>query len=102
MSDVDARLKALFAEDAPPTRDPAFSAAVLARIERRRLAWDMAWQAGAAGLGALVLWAVWPHLQPTLAAGGQGLAPAAACLTLALMVLAVLDRRLAAMFVGEG
>ena len=39
--DADDRLKTLFAQDEPPARDPAFSAAVMAEIARRRFLDDV-------------------------------------------------------------
>lgn len=101
MTEADARLKALFAEDEPPARDRAFSAALMARLERRRFAMDLAGLAGVASLGGLVLWALWPSLQPTLAMAGQGLIPVAASLVLALSVLALLDGRLGEVFAAD-
>ncbi|HET6970103.1 MAG TPA: hypothetical protein VFH92_03165 [Phenylobacterium sp.] len=101
MTEADARLKLLFAEDEPTPRDPAFSAAVMQRLERRRLGLDMAWLGGVAVLGGLVLWALWPSLQPMLAAFGQGLAPVAASLAVALTLLALLEGRMATPFTAE-
>ena len=52
---TDAHLKALFAEDQPPARDPAFSAAVMAAGVRRRFLWDVARLSGVrTGATALV------------------------------------------------
>ncbi|MBW8814371.1 MAG: hypothetical protein JF588_13165 [Caulobacterales bacterium] len=101
MTDADARLRALFAEDEPPARDPAFVAAVAHRLERRRLAQDVAWLAAAAAVGGLVLWALWPGLQPLLAAAGQNLAPVAGALALAGAVVALLEGRLGGVFAPE-
>lgn len=83
MTEADARLRALFAQDEPPARDPAFSTAVMEKVARRRFAVDIARLAGATALGGLVLWAVWPALAPILAGLGPDLMPVAACLTLA-------------------
>ena len=49
--DADARLKALFAQDEPPARDPVFSAAVMAEVVRRRFLADMALLGAAAAAG---------------------------------------------------
>jgi len=75
MSD-DHRLKALFAYDEPPQRDPAFSSAVMAEVMRRRFLADVAVLSGVSALGGTALWALWPSLQPALVAISQGLAPA--------------------------
>lgn len=90
---TDADLKALFAEDEPPARDPAFSAAVMAEVIRRRFIVDMALLATAATAGAFLLWALWPALQPLIAPLSEGLAPVGACLTLAAMSVLLLDGR---------
>ena len=92
MTDADDRLKALFAQDEPPARDPAFSAAVMAEVIRRRFIVDMALLASAATAGGFLLWAVWPSLQPLVAALAPGLAPVGACLTLAAAAVLLLDR----------
>ena len=90
---VDARLRALFAADAPSARDPMFSAAVMARIARRQFVGDVVLHSGVTALGALVLWALWPSLQPLAATLGRELAPVAACLTLAVVALVMAGGR---------
>jgi len=92
MTDADDRLKALFAQDEPPARDAAFSAAVMAEVVRRRFIVDMAVLATATTAGAFVLWALWPAIAPVLATLSEGLAPVGACLTLAAAAVLVLDR----------
>ncbi len=71
----DDRLKALFACDEPPARDPAFSATVMAEVMRRRFMADVAMLSGVSALGGAALWALWPSLQPALVSISQGLAP---------------------------
>ena len=66
MTDADDRLRALFAQDEPPARDPAFSSAVMAEIARRAFLAEMATLSGVTALGGLVLWAVWPVVAPAL------------------------------------
>lgn len=90
---TDDRLKALFAADEPPAFDPAFSAAVIGKLARRRLLVDLAGLSGAAALGGLILWAVWPSLEPLVSHLGEGMAPVAACATLAAAVLLSLEGR---------
>jgi len=90
MTPADDRLTALFAQDEPPSHDPAFSAAVMERLVRRRWLQDMAFLAGLSGLGGLVLWSVWPVMQPALTAVSGALAPAAFGVALALSAVAVL------------
>lgn len=92
MTDADHRLKALFAEDEPPARDPVFSTAVMAEVIRRRFVVDMALLASVATAGGFLLWAVWPLLEPLVATVAPALAPAGACLTLAATAVALLDR----------
>ncbi|MFN3585093.1 hypothetical protein [Phenylobacterium sp.] len=93
MNEADDRLRALFALDEPPARDPAFSAEVMAAVMRRELLADVAVLSGAAFVGALALWALWPVLEPTLVAMSRGLAPTAAALALAAGALAILGGR---------
>jgi hypothetical protein len=90
MTPADDRLKALFAADEPPARDPAFSAAVMERLARRRCLQDLAFLGGLSGLGGLALWAIWPVLQPALTAISGELAPAAFGLAVALSAVAML------------
>jgi hypothetical protein len=86
---ADARLKALFAGDEPPARDPLFSAAVMEEIVRRRFIEDVAGLIGVTTIGGMILWLLWPSLTPVVASLSQGLAPLAACLTLAAIVVAL-------------
>lgn len=95
MTDADDRLRALFAEDAPPARDPAFSTAVMEEIARRRFIGDLALLATVTTAGAFVLWALWPVLSPLGADLSRGLMPVAACLTLAAAAVMLLDSRVA-------
>lgn len=83
MDEADDRLRALFAQDEPPARDPRFQAAVMEAVIRRELRADMAVLAGAAAVGALALWALWPVLHPAIVALSHELAPAAAALAAA-------------------
>ncbi len=54
MTDVDARLRALLREDAPPARDSHFRLAVLERMERRHAVRKLA-AVGGLGLAATAL-----------------------------------------------
>jgi hypothetical protein len=90
MTLADDRLRALFADDAPPARDAAFSAAVMARLARRRCVADMACLAGLSALGGLALWGLWPVLQPALVTLSARFAPVAAALAVGASVLWVL------------
>lgn len=89
---MDADLKALFAEDEPPARDVVFQAAVMEEVIRRRFVIDMSLLAMASTAGAFLIWALWPTLAPLTGVLVQGLAPVGACLTLAAVAVAVLDR----------
>ena len=95
MTDADDRLRALFAEDAPPARDPVFSTAVMEEIVRRRFIGDVALLAVTATAGGFVLWALWPVLSPLGADLSRGLMPVGACLTLAAAAVMLLDARVA-------
>jgi len=90
MTPADHRLKALFAKDAPPARDPAFSAAVIERLARRRCLQDLALLGAFSAVGGLALWGLWPVLQPALIAVSERLAPTAWALALAFCAVAVL------------
>jgi hypothetical protein len=96
----DDRLKALFAHDEPPPRDPAFSSAVMEEIMRRRFLADMAMLSGVSALGGTALWALWPSLQPAVVAIAQGLAPAMVAGALALGAAVVLSGRRPAALLG--
>ena len=90
MTPADRRLAALFALDEPPARDPAFSAAVVERLARRRCLLDLAFLGALSAVGALALWALWPVLQPAVIAVSDRLAPAAWALALAFSAVAIL------------
>jgi hypothetical protein len=96
MTDADDRLRSLFAQDEPPARDPAFSAAVMEEIARRRFLADVGLLSGVTVAGGLVLWSLWPSLAPVLTDLAQGLAPVVACITLAATAVAALDARVGA------
>jgi hypothetical protein len=94
----DQKLAALFAEQAPPARDPVFCAAVMQRVARRR-----AWARGGAaapwaGGAGLTAWALQPVLGPSVATLAESLVlPAAIMGGTAVLVLSSLmaARRLA-------
>jgi hypothetical protein len=88
----DARLKALFAGDEPPARDPAFSTAVMEAVARRKFASDVSLIAGASAVLGAVLWFAWPVVAPMLAPLGEVALPVAAGLTLAGIVLLLAER----------
>lgn len=89
---TDADLKALFAEDEPPSRDPKFSATVMEEVIRRRFVTDMALLAMATTAGAFLIWAIWLTLAPLVAPLRDGLAPLGACITVAAVAVALLER----------
>jgi hypothetical protein len=93
MDKADERLKALFALDEPPSRDVAFSTVVIEKLVRRQFHEDVALLSAATLVGASVLWAVWPGLQPALVAVSQGLAPAIAVLALVASGAVILSSR---------
>lgn len=94
MTNADDRLRALFAQDEPPARDPVFSTAVAEAIVRRRFLLDMALLTGATAVGGLVLWALWPTIQPMLVNLSTGLAPFAGALALGVGAVILLGGRL--------
>ena len=90
---ADDRLKALFAADEPPPRDPAFSAAVMETLVRRRFQEDVLVLSGATAVGGVSLWALWPTLQPVLVTLSQGFAPALGAIGLGACAWIVLGGR---------
>ena len=93
MTDADGRLRALFAQDEPPARDPAFSSAVMEGIVRRRFMIDLAMLSGVSAVGGASLWALWPVVQPLLVNTSQNLFPVAGLLALAASVVLILGGR---------
>jgi hypothetical protein len=93
MTDADDRLRALFAQDEPPARDPAFSAAVLEGIVRRRFMIDLAMLSGVSAVGGASLWALWPLIQPLLVNTSQNLFPVAGLLAVAAAAVLILGGR---------
>jgi len=83
MRQADDRLKALFAMDEPPTRDTAFSTAVMEKVMRRRFLEDVALLCGLSVAGGGAFWLLWPALQPVVVSLSQGLAPALSAIALA-------------------
>lgn len=90
MTPADARLKALFAADEPPARDPEFSTAVMEKMARRRCLQDLALLAGVSAVGGAALWGFWPILLPALTKLSGALAPAALALFIALSAVGAL------------
>ena len=92
-SEADLRLARAFAADAPPPRDPAFTLQVMARVSRRRLAFDVVRAALATGFVSMILWALWPVLRsafdPIAAETWQALGPAVAALIVVGSLLAL-------------
>ena len=101
MSNLDARVQALFAEDLPPQVDPAFSARVMEEVARRKLFAEVASLSGGAGLSGVVLWALWPQLAPALATLSQGLAPLGAALALGVGAVMLLGGQIETTFERE-
>ena len=80
MSDSDDTLKALFALDQPPQRDPAFMLELAHRMHQRRLWLDLAGSIPWFVAASAILWVMTPWLQMIgrpAAAGLAMLAPAA-------------------------
>ena len=68
MTEPDARLAALLAQDEPAARDPVFLAAVMQRFAHRRLAIDIAALVPSVAAAMAVLWAATPVLASPLLA----------------------------------
>ena len=60
---------------------------------RRRFIEDVARLVGVTTIGGMVLWLLWPILTPVVTSLSQGLAPVAACLTLAAIVVTLAGGR---------
>lgn len=94
MDAIDARLKALFAEDEPPARDPGFSARVAEAAARRRLREDILNLGLACLVGAVSLFALAPVLAPAISAIARPLAPVGGALVMALAAILLASGRL--------
>ena len=93
MDKSDDRLKALFAQDEPPARDPAFQTAVMEAVMRREFRADLLVLAGGTLVGGLALWALWPVALPVVTRLAHDLAPTAALLALAAGAVVILGGR---------
>ncbi|WP_397399667.1 hypothetical protein [Phenylobacterium sp.] len=91
MSETDDHLIALFSRDAPSARDPAFTLAVMEKVAHRRFVVDVLMLTVLTLLGGCVLWSAWPALVENLAPLIKGHSPAIASLTLAFMVVILLE-----------
>jgi hypothetical protein len=96
MPSADDRLKALFALDEPPPRDPGFSTAVMEQVMRRRFQEEVAWLSVLTLAGAGALWILWPVLGPMMVALSRGFAPALGVIALGVCAWIVLGGRPAA------
>src|SRR5690242_8178717 len=96
MPAADDRLKALFALDEPPARDPAFSTAVMEQLMRRRFLEDVGVLSLATVAGGVALWILWPVLEPMLVTLSRGFAPAVGAVALGVCAWIVLGGRPAA------
>jgi hypothetical protein len=96
MTQADDRLKALFAHDDPPGRDPLFEMAVMEALVRQRFQEDVAVLCGVSILGGGVLWLIWPALASALAAVSLGVSPALGAMALAICAMMILGGRPAA------
>lgn len=96
MTRPDDHLAALFAEGLPPARDPAFSAAVLEAVARRRFRQELVFIAAASLAAAAALATLWPVLEPALRAVAEGLAPAALAIGGAALCVVLASGRLGA------
>ncbi|HEY3812984.1 MAG TPA: hypothetical protein VGL66_07140 [Caulobacteraceae bacterium] len=92
-SEADLRLAHAFAVDAPPPRDPGFTLQVMAKVSRRKLAFDVVRAALGTAFGTMLLWALWPVLKsafdPIAFETWQALGPALVVLTVVGSLLAL-------------
>jgi hypothetical protein len=92
-SEADLKLARAFAMDAPPPRDPGFTLLVMAKVSRRKLAFDIVRAALMTAFGSMLLWALWPVLKsafnPLAFETWQALGPALAALTVVGSLLAL-------------
>jgi len=93
---ADGRLEALFALDAPPRRDAAFTTAVMERLMRRRLLEEVALLLALSVAGGVIFSILWPAVQPMLVALSQGFAPALGAVALGVCAWIILGGRLSA------
>ncbi len=93
MQPADDRLKALFALDEPPARDPAFSTAFMERMMRRRFQEEVTILTALTVLGGIAFWAVWPVLQPLLLELSHGFRPVLGVVALGVCAWIVLGGR---------
>ncbi|MBP7814972.1 MAG: hypothetical protein KA085_02520 [Phenylobacterium sp.] len=92
----DDHLAALFAQDLPAARDPAFSVAVLEAAARRRFQQDLVLVGLASLAGALGLAVLWPVLQPALQLLARDLGPTCLALATAAGIVAIVSGRVGA------
>jgi len=84
--DAERKLAELWAEDAPPARDPAFNMRVLAQLERRRLQSDVADAGILLVVGGVLAWLLAPTLENMLNGGDSaGFGATALLLTLSVV-----------------
>ena len=89
------KLAALFAEQAPPARDPVFCADLMQRVARRR-AWARVGAAAPwAGVAGLLAWALQPVLGPSVAPLADSLVLSAAIIggTAVLLLVSLMGAR---------
>lgn len=96
MTQPDDQLAALFAQDLPPARDPAFSVAVLEALARRRFQRELVWVGVASLAGAAALAVLWPVLRPALRLLAQDLGPTCLALAMAAAIVAIASGRVGA------
>ncbi|MBX7247502.1 MAG: hypothetical protein K1X35_00455 [Caulobacteraceae bacterium] len=83
------RLARAFAFDEPPARDFAFTLAVMEKAARRRLMMNLLLLAAPALVGAVLMWALIPALQPLFESVAQGIWPAVPAALLAAFLAVV-------------
>lgn len=93
MTSPDDRLKALFAADAPPARDPAFTTAVMADVARARLRGELMVHGTVSLIGAAVLAVLWPVVAPVIEVVARGLVPMAIAASVAVVVVVATSER---------
>ncbi len=89
MSDADALLAGLWAQDESPAQDPAFVIAVMQKVELQRFRLDMAWLVIGCFAAGLVFWAFAPWLDALVRLSGHLAAPSVIAPVTAAVAMAV-------------
>ena len=93
MTDVDERLKALFAGDLPPPHDPVFQARLLEVMVRRAFLVDLVLLLAFSLAAAAALWVFWPTVAGLAGLIGPAVQPALVALAAVAGILLMTSMR---------